>query len=79
MTTVFHSKVTVVEGGLIVSTGDGQVYRIDLSLEDRISLASQLLSHGVVEMRNKAAAQALASGLASGDVYYEAKEEEGGE
>ena len=75
--TIFHSKVTVVEGGLIISTGDGQVYHIDLSLEDRISLASQLLSHGVVEMRNEATARALASGLASGDVYYEAKEEEG--
>ena len=79
MTTAFHSKVTVVEGGLIVVTGDGQTYRIDLTLEDRISLASQLLSNGVVEMRNAAAARALASGLASGDVYYEAKEKEDGE
>ena len=77
--TIFHSKVTVCEGGLIVVTGDGQTYRIDLSLEDRISLASQLLSNGFVEMRNAATARALASGLASGDVYYEAKEEEVGE
>ena len=77
--TIFHSRVTVCEGGLIVVTGDGQTYRIDLTLEDRISVASQLLSNGVVEMRNAAAARALASGLASGDVYYEAKEEEGSE
>jgi hypothetical protein len=75
--TVFHSKVTVCEGGLIVSTGDGQVYRIDLTLQDRISLASQLLSHGVVEMRNEAATRALMSGLAAGDAYAGEEEEEG--
>ena len=75
--TAFRSKITVCEGGLIVSTGDGQVYRIDLTLQDRISLASQLLSHGVVEMRNEATARALMSGLAAGDAY--AGEEEEGE
>ena len=72
-----RSKVTVCEGGLIIVTSDGQTCRIELTLEDRISLASKLLSNGVVEMRNRAAENALASGLASGDVYYEDEEEEG--
>lgn len=74
--TIFRSKITVVEGGLIVSTGDGQVYQIDLSLEDRISLASQLLSHGIVELRTERATQALMSGLAAGDAYAGEEEEE---
>lgn len=73
--TAFHSKVTVCEGGLIVVTGDGQTYRIDLTLEDRISLASQLLSNGVVEMRNAAAAKQLMSGIAAGDAYAWDEEE----
>lgn len=75
--TTFHSKIVVVQGGLIVTTGDGQTYQIDLSLEDRISLASQLLSHGVVELRTERATKALMSGLAAGDAYaYEEEEEQ---
>ena len=69
------SRITVCEGGLIVSTGDGRTYHIEISLEDRISLASQLLSHGVVELRTERATQALMSGLAAGVGYAEEEEE----
>lgn len=84
--TISHSRILVVEGGVIVNLGDGIAHRIEMTLEDRISLASQLLSRGVVEMRNKAATdsraklrpiEALMSGIAAGDVYVEEEEKDG--
>lgn len=73
---ISRSRISVCKGGLIVTTSDGQTFEIQLSLEDRISLASQLLSHGIVELRTERAREALMSGLAAGDAYAGEEEEE---
>ena len=67
------SKVTVVEDGVIIIV-DGAPVRISLSMQEKFSLATKLMSHGIVEMRNKNAHEALIKGAGAGAVYEEEEE-----
>ena len=71
-----RSSIAVVEDGLIIEI-DGKTVRLRLSMEEKFSVATQLLSQGVVEMRSQRAHEALMSGYTAG-VYYAGEEEEKG-
>lgn len=75
--TASHSSIAVVEDGLVIDI-DGKAVRIHLPMEEKFSIATKLLSQGVVEMRSKKAHEALMSGYTAG-VYYAGEEEEKGQ
>ena len=70
----YHSRVTATEKGLIIRN-DGEVFRIHMTMDEMISLATALLNYGVVEMRNERTKEALMSGAGAGDVYVPEEEE----
>lgn len=53
-----RSSVSVTERGLIISIGD-EAHRVILTGDEKLSLAAQLINHGIIEMRNERAKDAV--------------------